>query len=69
MKIVIDKEHCAGHARCNAVAGDLFLLDEAGYIATPGFTVPVGQEAPARRAARACPERIIAVIEDDQPKG
>ena len=69
MKIVINKEHCAGHARCNAVAGALFPLDEAGYIATLGFTVPVGQEAPARRAARACPERIIAVIENDQPKG
>jgi ferredoxin len=65
MKIVIKKDQCAGHARCNAVAGDLFPLDETGYIATSGFEVPPGQEARARRASRACPERVIEVVEDD----
>jgi len=65
MKIAIKKTQCAGHARCNAVAGDLFPLDEAGYIATSGFEVPPGQEVRARRASRGCPERIIEVIEND----
>jgi len=65
MRIAIDKEKCAGHARCNAIAGDLFVLDDDGYIAGNGFTVPSGQEELARRGARACPERIITVIEDD----
>ena len=68
MRIAIDKDKCAGHARCQAVAGDLFVLDDDGYIATTGFTVPPGQEDLARRGARACPERIITVIEDDNGK-
>ncbi len=63
MKIRIDRQRCTGNARCWAIAPDLFPLDEEGYIATEGFDVPPGEEALARRAARACPERVIAVEE------
>jgi len=65
MKIVIRRAQCVGNARCHAVAGDLFPLDEEGYIAADELAVPAGAEDLARRGARACPERIIAVIEDD----
>ncbi|HEX7858003.1 MAG TPA: ferredoxin [Sphingobium sp.] len=34
-------------------------------IATEGFDVPEGMEQLARRGAKACPERIILVEEDD----
>jgi ferredoxin len=64
MKIAIDKANCVGHARCAAIAPELFLLDSEGYIAIEGFDVPEGQEALARRAAKACPERVISVVED-----
>jgi ferredoxin len=64
MKIVIDQSRCAGHARCAAIDPDLFVLDDDGYIATTGFDVPEGKEALARRGARACPERIITVVDD-----
>jgi ferredoxin len=64
MKISIDKANCVGHARCAAIAPDLFLLDAEGYIAITGFDVPEDQEALARRAARACPERVISIVED-----
>jgi ferredoxin len=63
-RIKIDRSRCAGHARCAAVAPALFTLDSEGYIATEGFKVPQGEEALAKRAARACPERIIAMEED-----
>jgi ferredoxin len=65
MKIRIDKAACVGNARCAAIAKDLYPLDDHGYIATEGFEAPAGQEALARRGARACPERIIFVIEAD----
>ncbi|MCH9827253.1 MAG: ferredoxin [Gammaproteobacteria bacterium] len=68
MKVVIDKEHCAGHARCNAVAGELFPLDDMGYIATKGFDVPTGSEALVCRASKACPERIIKIVGDTEPE-
>ena len=63
MKIHIDKPACAGHARCAAVAPAIFPLDSDGYIAVEEIEVPEGQEAIARRGARACPERIITVEE------
>jgi ferredoxin len=63
MKIKIDRKRCAGNARCAAVAPSLFPLDDNGYIASDGFEVPPGQETLARRAARACPERIIEIDE------
>ncbi len=65
MKIRVDKAACAGNARCAAVAPELFPLDDNGYILVTGIDVPPGQEDLARRGARACPERII-LIEEDQ---
>jgi ferredoxin len=67
MKIRIDKAACVGNARCAAVAPELFPLDDNGYIQVEEIEVPPGQEALARRGARACPERIILVEEDDEP--
>jgi ferredoxin len=65
MKIRIEKTACVGNARCAAVSEELYRLDEDGYIDTEGFDVPELQEKLAKNGARACPERIIYVIEDD----
>lgn len=65
MKIRIEKAACVGNARCAAVAADLYPLNDEGYIATDGFEVPEGKEALAQRGARACPERIIFIVEDE----
>ena len=62
MIIRIDKARCTGNARCWAVAPELYPLDDEGYIAVTGFTVPPGQEDLARRGARACPERVIEIV-------
>lgn len=64
MKIKIDKAHCVGNARCAAISEELFALDEDGYIAVTEIEVPPGMEDLARRGARACPERIIEIIEE-----
>lgn len=65
MKIRIDKSACVGNARCAAISEVLFELDDDGYIAVEEVDVPEGMEQLARRGARACPERIITIIEDD----
>ena len=49
MKIIADKTRCAGHARCAAVADQLFELDSNGYIAFQQKIVPAGAEELARR--------------------
>ncbi len=69
MKIRINKAGCVGNARCAAVSEKLFPLNEDGYIAVSEVDVPPGMEALARRGARACPERIIVIEEDEAPKG
>jgi len=66
MKIRIDKSACVGNARCAAVSELLFPLDEEGYISVTEVDVPPGMETLARRGARACPERVIEIIEDDE---
>ncbi|TWC40158.1 ferredoxin [Pseudomonas sp. SJZ079] len=64
MKVRINQQACAGHARCNHVAPGLYSLDDNGYIASTGFRVEVGQQALALRGARACPERIIEMLDE-----
>lgn len=59
MKIRIEKAACVGNARCTAMAPGLYPLDDDGYIASEG------EEALAQRGARACPERIISIVEGD----
>ena len=65
MKIRIEKAKCVGNARCAAVSDTLFPLNDEGYIESDGFTATSENEQLARRGARACPERIIYVEEDD----
>ena len=68
MKISIDKARCVGNARCAAVAPGLYPLDDDGYIVVETIDVPAGAENLARRGARACPERIIHVEDDNTDK-
>jgi ferredoxin len=64
VKIKIDRSKCQGHARCASLAGELYKLDEQGYIDSDGFDVPPGMETLARTGARACPECAITVLDD-----
>ncbi|MFM5931965.1 MAG: ferredoxin [Novosphingobium sp.] len=61
VRIIVHREKCQGHARCWALAPDLFDLDDEGFI-VPGDVVASGDDAQrARRAARACPERALEI--------
>ena len=61
MKVTVDMDKCSGHARCNAVAPDVYELDDNGYCAITELIVPAGLEKSAQAGADACPERAIAV--------
>lgn len=65
MRIRIERAACVGNARCAAVGGELYPLDDDGYIDSDGFEVAEDDELAARNGAKACPERIIYVLEDD----
>lgn len=65
MKVRIDKAACVGNARCAAISEILFPLDDDGYISVTEIDVPPEMETLAKRGARACPERVITIIEDE----
>lgn len=63
MKVAVDLTLCTGHARCEAVAGELYRTNpDDGYILPIEGLIPPELEAVALRGARACPERAIAVL-------
>ena len=64
LRVHIDRERCQGHARCVAVASELFQLDAFGNAHEIGDgTVPPDLEAKVRLAAAGCPELAISIIE------
>ena len=63
MKLNVDRERCMGHAVCAMNAPDLMQLDDLGYNVTGIADVPPGHEDEARRAAGACPEGVIEILE------
>ena len=65
MRIRIDDSRCQGHARCFALAPDLFDVDDYGQSSVRGDGhVPPGREDVARLAVANCPEFAIEVLED-----
>ncbi len=65
MRIRIDDTKCQGHARCFALAPDLFDVDDYGQSSVRGDgVVPPDREDVARLAVANCPEFAIEVLED-----
>jgi len=63
MRIRIVPGKCSGHARCAAIAPDVYKLTDDGFNEMPETLVPPELEALARRGARACPERAIEILD------
>lgn len=65
MKIRVDRDICSGQARCNALAPQVFHLDDEGYNDTGDTEVAEEDLAQASRGALACPENAITIVGDD----
>jgi len=66
LKVKVDRERCQGHARCNAIAPELFALDTFGNAHEIGDgRVPANLEDKAWLAKANCPELAIEVIEGE----
>jgi len=66
----IDPEKCQGHARCHALAADLFELDEFGSARVRGSgRIPPGIEDQAWIARANCPELAIEIVEEAEIPG
>jgi ferredoxin len=65
MKVRVDQDKCQGHARCAALAPELFELDDYGLSsALNDGIVPAELERKARLAVANCPEYAVEVVED-----
>lgn len=65
LKIHVDPDKCQGHARCKALAPELFDLDTYGNAHEAGNgQVPEGLEDKAYLARANCPEFAIEVTEE-----
>ena len=64
MRIKVDRALCSGHARCIAVAPDVYVVNSDGYNEMPETEVSADKQDQASRGARACPEQAITVIDD-----
>lgn len=61
IRIRVNVAGCMGHARCAAVAPDVYVLDDEGYNRTPEKIVDATMRASAIKGQHACPERVISV--------
>jgi len=65
LRVRVDRERCQGHARCFALAPELFALDEFGNGRERGDgSVAAALEDKARLAQANCPELAIEVTEE-----
>lgn len=63
MRVEVDSGKCSGHGQCNAIAPEVYDLDDDGYCLINDPEVPAGLEEAARDGAQACPELAITVTE------
>jgi ferredoxin len=57
----LDRSKCSGHARCNALAPDVYPVDDDGYCAISEVEVAPEREQAASDGAANCPERALVV--------
>jgi len=65
VKIHIDPDRCQGHARCFALAPELFAVDDYGQASVIVDEVPAALEDKADLAIANCPEYAIERVGDE----
>jgi ferredoxin len=66
LAVRIDPEKCQGHARCHALAPELFELDEFGNaLVRDSGHVPSALEDKAWIARANCPELAVEIVEEE----
>lgn len=65
MRVELNRERCSGHARCFAVAPEVFDIDEDGFcLPLPNGPLSSDLEAAARNGVDACPENALRLLEE-----
>jgi ferredoxin len=63
MKVKVDFDLCESNALCEALAPEVFELDDDDFLVIKEEEVAEGHLASVRRAVTACPRAAISLIE------
>ncbi|WP_183098910.1 ferredoxin [Nocardioides pelophilus] len=66
MKIKVDFDLCESNAMCEALAPDVFELDDDDFLQLNTDEVTPENEQRVRQAVAACPRAAISLVEDDE---
>lgn len=61
MKVVVDRDRCVGSGTCEALAPDVFEVDDDGVLTVLREEPADGEEADVRDAVTACPTRALSL--------
>lgn len=61
MRVEVDPSICEGHGQCNAVAPEVYDLDDGGYCLIRTPEIPPALQTQAQAGAHACPVHAITV--------
>jgi ferredoxin len=62
VRVEVDPTMCEGHGQCNAVAPEVYDLDEGGFCVINSSEVLRDLESQAEQGALACPMLAITII-------
>lgn len=65
MKIKVDFDLCESNALCEALAPDVFELDDDDFLQLKTDQVTPENEERVRQAVAACPRAAISIVEDE----
>ena len=65
MKIKVDFDLCESNAVCEALAPDVFELDDDDFLQLNTDEVTPENEQRVQQAAAACPRAAISLVEDE----
>jgi ferredoxin len=66
MKIKVDFDLCESNAMCEALAPDVFELDDDDFLQLNTDEVTPENEERVRQAVAACPRAAISLVEDGE---
>jgi ferredoxin len=64
MKVTVDRAKCTGLGICEAMAPDVFEVDENGDLVLLTETVSADQLDEARAAVEGCPTEALRLVEE-----
>ena len=62
MKVVVDRERCAGHGMCEVTAPEVYQVDDEGQVEILHDPLPPELELPAKDGASVCPVKALSLL-------